>query len=220
MSGTRGSFFALIETSRRGCQECLDLMTAETEEEFEKAFDSILEKAIRHLETNSRNFSPLSEEALTAVLAGTMMFTGLTVSQETNSNGHVDLTFEVPYPRLRRKLGEAKIYKGCAYHFKGLRQLVGRYSTGREEGRGIMMVYVQKSNIAGLMQKLSECMDKENPIEQAGTTTPHEFMRWAFISAHRHSSGEPLEIGHFGCNLYCERKLNDKSGVESNRKAR
>jgi hypothetical protein len=29
-------------------------------------------------------------------------------------------------------------------------------------------------------------------------------LKWSFLSVHKHSSGEYLEIGHIGCNLYVD----------------
>jgi hypothetical protein len=93
------SVFELVERLQRKAPEYLDLLTAETDEEFETAFDAILEKAIIHLETNKKNYKLLDEEGFSAALAGALSIPGLTVTQETNSNGHVDITIEADqYP--------------------------------------------------------------------------------------------------------------------------
>jgi hypothetical protein len=102
----------------------------------------------------------------------------------------------------RKKLGEAKIYDGPDYHIKGLQQLLGRYTTGKE-GRGMLIVYFRKKNIAGLVKKLREKMDTDLPLSQQGPTCDH-LIKWSFLSQHGHSSGETLEVGHIGCNLYIE----------------
>jgi len=166
MSGEEGSVLELVELIQRRAPEYLSLMTARTDDEFEKAFDTLLEQAVIHLETNKKNFSTLDEEGLSAALAGRMSIPGLSVSQEKNSNGHVDLTFEADHcTPMRRKLGEAKIYGGPAYHLKGLEQLLGRYTTGRE-GRGLLIVYFRKRDIAGLVRGLRTRMDKDLPLDQ------------------------------------------------------
>jgi hypothetical protein len=201
MNDTKDSAAELIDRIKRKAPEYLDLLTAETDAEFEKAFDAILGKAIIHLETNKKNYKLLDEEGFSAALAGVLSIPGLTVTQETNSNGHVDITIEanqcVP---ARRKLGEAKIYKGPKYHVDGLEQLLGRYTTGRE-GRGILIVYVQKEDIAGLIRKLRQSMDKDRPMNQKGQTKDHT-LKWSFVSTHGHSCGEDLQVGHIGCNLF------------------
>jgi hypothetical protein len=103
---------------------------------------------------------------------------------------------------IRKKLGEAKIYDGPEYHLKGLQQLLGRYTTGRE-GRGMLIVYVRKKNIASLIKKLREKMDADLPCQQQGEATDHA-IKWSFITKHAHSCGENLEVGHIGCNLFIE----------------
>jgi hypothetical protein len=80
--------------------------------------------------------------------------------------------------------------------------LIGRYTTGRE-GRGMLIVYFRKKDIAGLVKKLRDTMDKNLPVAQQGPTSNHA-IKWSFLSKHKHSSGEDLEVGHVGCNLYFE----------------
>jgi hypothetical protein len=193
----------LTERLKRNAPAYLDLFTAQTDQEFEQAFDTLLEKAVAGLETNKSNFRSLDEEGLSAALALALSMPGLTVSQETHSNGHVDLTILAGYEApMRKKLGEAKIYDGPAYHVKGLQQLLGRYTTGRE-GRGLLIVYVRKSGIADLIKKLRGKLDEDLPMGQKGPTRDH-LLKWSFLSEHSHSCGENLEVGHIGCNLYVE----------------
>ena len=201
MIDTNNSAFSLVERIKRKAPEYFDLLTAETDAEFEKAFDAILGKAIIHLESNCRNFEPLAEEGFSAALAAALMIPGLVVTQEGNTNGHVDLTIEADHCLPpRKKLAEAKMYKGPKYHVDGLEQLLSRYTTGRE-GRGLLVVYVQKDGIAALIQKLRERMDNDKPMNQKGQTENH-ILRWSFISTHAHSCGEDLQVGHVGCNLW------------------
>jgi hypothetical protein len=203
MTNGPGSAHELIEMIKRKAPEYLDLLTAETDQDFERAFDALLEKAVVHLEKNRANFSELDEVGLSGVLAAGLSTPGLSVSQEMHSNGHVDLTIEADHCRpARTKLGEAKIYDGPAYHVRGLEQLLGRYTTGRE-GRGLLIAYFRKKNIAGLVDNLRSRMDKDLPCEQKGKTTNHS-LRWSFLSTHGHSCGEEVQVGHVGCNLYTE----------------
>lgn len=197
------SVAVLCEQLRQKAPEYLDLFTSATEKEFEKAFDALLERAISGLETNKRDFEDLDENGLSGVLALALTMPGLTVAREKHSNGHVDLTIDVAYCGPARKiLGEAKIYNGPAYHMDGLSQLLGRYTTGRE-GRGLLIAYVRQKNIKGLIDRLRKRMDEDRPHSQKGDTVDH-LLKWSFSSTHRHSSGEDLEVGHVGCNLYIE----------------
>ena len=201
MNTSGGSLLDYVEMLKRKAPEYLDLLAAENDEEFEKAFDAILDKAVIHLEKNKKNFASLDEEGLSAVLAGSISVPGLTVSQEKHSGGHVDLTFEanqcIP---ARTMLGEAKIYDGPSYHVNGLGQLLNRYVTGRE-CRNLMIVYVRKKDIKGLMEKLRKRLDEDLPVAQVGATIDHT-LKWSFVSTHKHSCDENLQVCHVGCNLY------------------
>ncbi|RDI53634.1 hypothetical protein DES45_11355 [Microvirga subterranea] len=195
------SVASLIERLKRKAPAYLDLLTAETEEEFESAFSVVLEKAVHHLEKNKVNFAELKEEGLSGALAGALTIPGLTVTQETNSNGHVDLTIEADHCNPSRiKLGEAKIYAGPSYHIKGIGQLLGRYTTGRE-GQGLLINYVRNSNIKAITAKLKTEMDAKLPENQTELCAEHT-LKWSLVTKHQHSSGEIVAIGHIGCNLY------------------
>lgn len=197
----RGTAADLIDKVRQKSPAYLDLATAETDEEFEAAFERILELAVQHLESNSKNFAPLNEEGLTGVLGGTLSIPDLLVAyQEANSNGHADLVIDtyglVPQ---RRKLVEAKIYKDFPYHMKGLEQLLKRYTTGRE-GRSLLIVYVKKPGISEKMQRIRECMDQDLPLKQKGAATDHR-LKWSFATVHEHDCGDDCAVDHIGCNL-------------------
>jgi hypothetical protein len=201
MSGQdNNSLFELCEMLKQKSPEYFNLVTSKSASEFESAFDVLLEKAVSGLEQNKKKFESLDEDGLSGALALALSMPGLTVTRETNSDGHVDLTIEADHcSPARRKLGEAKIYDGPAYHFMGLEQLLGRYTTGREE-RGLLIVYFRKPNISGLMKGLRERMDSDLPCKQQGNTADHA-LKWSFLSAHAHACGDNLEVSHIGCNL-------------------
>jgi len=202
MSTNPNSVAQLFDLARAKTPAYLDLGTAETDDEFESAFTAILEYAIQHLEKNKKNFAKLDEEGLSGVMAGTLSIPGLlTVTQETNSNGHVDLMIEiVNCTPARIRLAEAKIYSSPSYHIKGVAQLLGRYTTGREMP-GLLINYVRKEDIRSIMAKLKAEMNKIMPENQIGPCDDHK-LKWSLMTKHKHSSGEVLSIGHIGCNLY------------------
>jgi hypothetical protein len=201
MTTDKDSAAELFERVKRRAPALLDLIAAETEEEFEAAFTSILGTAVSHLEKNKKNFATLDEEGLSAVLVGSLNMPGLTATQETNSNGHVDLTIEADHcTPIRTKLGEAKIYSGPSYHIKGIGQLLGRYTTGRETP-GLLISYVRQKNIKGITAKMRAAMDKELPERQVGPCEDHT-LKWSLVTKHKHSSGEVLPISQIGCNLH------------------
>jgi hypothetical protein len=196
-----GTLADLVEIIRERCPECLRLAAAQTDEDFEEAIDARLERGIAHLERNSQDFATLGETGLTAVLVGALNGYGLAVTQEANSNGHVDITMEVCNSTpMRRYLAEAKIDDGPVYHVKGVQQLLDRYTTGRE-GRGMVVAYVKKPDITGRMKAVRDHMDAELPCQQRGPTSDHS-LKWSFLSVHGHSSGSDCRVGHVGCNLH------------------
>lgn len=203
MSTQEDTLLTLLEECKRKAPEYYDLLSSRNDLEFEKAFDAHLEQAVSQLESNKKDFIELGENGLSGALTMALSIPGLSATRETNSNGHVDITVVADHcTPVRKKLGEAKIYDGPEYHFKGLQQLLGRYTTGRE-GRGMLIVYFRKQNIAGLVKKLREKMDIDLPSSQQGATTDHT-IKWSFLSEHAHACGETLEVGHVGCNLYIE----------------
>jgi hypothetical protein len=195
------SIAELFDRIERKAPAYLDLLTAETEREFEEAFTVVLERAVQHLEKNKKNFRKLDEEGLSAALAGALMIPRLTVTQETNSNGHVDLTIEADHcTPARIKLGEAKIYASPSYHLRGMGQLLGRYTTGRE-APGLLINYIRKPDIRAIVANLKMEMDKKLPENQMGPCEDHA-LKWSLLTKHKHSSGEVVSIGHIGCNLH------------------
>jgi hypothetical protein len=201
MSGDGNSLLDLIDLIQKKEPERLNLIRATDQAQFESAFDGLLEQAVMTLESNKKNFSGLDEVGLSAVLAASMTGFGLAVSQETHSNGHVDLTFNGIYCNPSRKIiGEAKIYKGPEYHISGIEQLLGKYTTGRE-CRAQLIVYFRTPKIENLVKKIRDRMDKDRPCGQVGPTVNHN-LKWSFLSSHQIHTGGQHEVGHIGCNLY------------------
>jgi len=184
----------------------LNLITAATDEEFDVALIPFFQKAIDHMESNSKNFRLLGETGLTAAFVGCINGFGLLATQETNSNGHVDviITGYLCTPKQKR-LGEAKLYDGYVYHVGGLKQLLG-YMTGRASG--YLLNYVRKKNIVTHVKTLRDEMDVKLPCQQSGSCTDHKLM-WSFCSVHNHSSGEQVKVSHIGFNLFAETSAMD-----------
>ena len=177
------------------------LLAPKSDADFEVAFESYLSTAIDKIQSNSKNFKDLDEVGLSAVLASALEGIGIQTIQEGHSNGHVDITILATccMPQ-RKKLAEAKIWGGAQYHTDGVKQLLGRYTTG-SEGRGLLIVYVKSAGIKELIGKARKTMDKDLPFDQTGAATDLS-LTWSFLTKHKHSSGEVMEVGHIGCNLH------------------
>lgn len=197
------SFIALVEqlTVRYPQLHLLKILSASSDEEFDAVLEEVIEAAAVYLEKNALHLANCDEESISAFLIAYLNMPGfLRALQETHSNGHVDITIEAePSPPVRRRLAEAKIYRGPSYHAKGLEQLVNRYSTGRE-GAGIMVEYVKKPNIKALVDKIRKHMDAKKPCAQDGNSEDHR-IRWTFSTKHHHTSGEMLRVLHVNCNM-------------------
>ena len=201
MTLAKDSAAEMFERIKRKAPEYIDLLTAETDADFESAFTVLLERAVIHLEKNKENFAALDEEGLSGVLSASLSIPGFTVTQEPHSNGHVDLTIVADHcSPVRTKLGEAKIYRGPSYHIKGIGQLIEEYTTAREKD-GLLINYVRLNNIADITAKLKLKFDAKLPVDQTGPCTPHK-LKWSFVTEHMHSSGEKVTLSHIGCNLY------------------
>ena len=198
---SESNLYNYIELTKRLSRETLDLITAQTDEEFDLAFDNWLTHAIAKIETNKLNYASLNENGLSAVLAAALSTGEISVTQEQNSNGHVDLTVKLVNSSPQRiKLGEAKIWRGKEYHVKGLDQLLNKYTTGRE-CRGFVVSYVKIKDITGLFEDLRKHIDESRPFDLEGLCINHN-IKWSFLSRHKHNSGELVTICHIGCNLH------------------
>lgn len=171
-----------------------------TDAEFDDALEKHISESIRWLEDNANDLHGNNENSLSTTFAGQMSIKHLLdVTREENSRGHVDLTIKV-ISTSRKRLGEAKIYEGYAYHAKGIKQLVDRYSTGRERS-GYMFCYVTAPDIKNKMNKLQADCDSKKPCDQVGMGKAHS-VKWSFETVHSHKSGEQLRVVHFGVNLH------------------
>jgi len=202
---SESNLYNYIELTKKLSRETLDIVTALTEEEFDDAFDNWLTQAVIKLESNKLNYKRLDENGLSAVLAASLSTGEISVIQEQNSNGHVDLTVKLNNTSPQRiKLGEAKIWRGKEYHIKGLDQLLNRYTTGRE-CRGFVISYVRLKNIKDLFETLRKHIDDSKPFNLKGFCEDHN-IKWSFLSKHKHNSDELIAICHIGCNLHIESK--------------
>ncbi len=192
----------VVEYLQKSAPELIDLATASSEAEFCLAFDRILERAVRHLEENAENYQSLGEVGLSAVLRGCLNGNyGIRATQESHSNGHVDLLIEFNFAHpVQRRLAEAKIEHGPAAHQKGLSQLLTRYVTGRESTSWLLL-YVKSADIKSRMEEIRTRLDSDKPRRQKGKCDDHP-LKWCFSSNHAHSSGETIRVTHVGCNLH------------------
>lgn len=177
------------------------LFQAKTGKEFDDFLDRHFEECVQRMEAEAHHLTVDDEEKLSAFLAAALSMPGLSVVREGYSNGRVDLTIKSESIQFsERRLAEAKIYAGPAYHAQAIEQLVSRYSTGRQS-RGYVLEYVKKPGISDIVVKLRAKADLDLPVRQQGATCDHQ-MKWAYISEHRHTSQELIRVVHINVNLH------------------
>jgi hypothetical protein len=178
----------------------LRVILADSEAEFVDAVELSLESAIQHMEAGAQYNYNRGERALAHELVGCLGGGGLYAQNEAHSNGHVDITV-VHWRHVGwRMLGECKIYRYPAYHIGGCEQILGRYATGRLP-RAFCLDFFQEEEIQQKMQGIRDQMDADMPLQQQGASQNHA-IHWAFLTTHRHSSGEDVTILNLGCNVY------------------
>jgi hypothetical protein len=195
------SLLEFLKRLTHKCPSLYDILNLQSQQQFYSLLDGMIEAALRKLEESSTHYSQIDERGLTAIFGMNFTNTPLEFSLEMNSNGHVDFTITAPHhPNVGKILGEAKIYRGYAYHAGGVGQLLNRYLTGRDR-RAILLVYCKDNNVAGKMNTIRQELDTNKPNNQIGACRDHS-LAWSFRSEHRHASGETIEMCHIACNLY------------------
>ncbi len=66
---SESNLYNYIELTKKLSRETLDLITSNTDEEFNAAFDNWLSQAIAKLEAGKKEFKDLSEDGLSNILA-------------------------------------------------------------------------------------------------------------------------------------------------------
>ena len=91
MTSAENTLLGLSDLLKLNAPELIDLYCAKTNQQFDDALDSMVERGVMHLEANSKNFAGLDEIGLSGVFVAALEMPGLTVTQEAHSNGHVDI---------------------------------------------------------------------------------------------------------------------------------
>lgn len=108
-----------------------------------------LDTVIRDLEESSSVRQQDEEDRITVDIVAQLRRAGYDASHDTYTKGHVDI-------RVAQDsfvwLGEGKIHRDYDWLFKGMNQLLGRYTTGREEGAGIL-IYIKGKNAKAVLEE-------------------------------------------------------------------
>lgn len=179
--------------------ELIKSLSADSEERFVNAAESVLARVIGKFEEGAKHYSKLQEPDLSRILVDMLSLAGMSATAEQSVNGHVDVVIECVTRGRWKYLGECKIYNGYQYHVDGCAQLLG-YCTGREY-RAFMLVFFNTPNMQRKLGELRMRMDRELPLQQTMASAPHG-MKGAFLTRHEHRNGDAVELLHAGCSVH------------------
>ena len=152
---------------------------------------------VRDLEESAQYRKNDSEDRITVDIVHMLHRAGYDATHDTDSRGHIDL-------RVKNGafiwLGEAKIHKGYDWILEGLKQLHTRYSTGKEDGSGIL-IYIKGSNARAVMEEWRKRLEAGNECHLKETRDGSE--KLTFWSLHQHEgSGLEISTKHIGISLF------------------
>lgn len=156
-----------------------------------------LSSIIRDIEQSAQYRQNDSEDRITVDIVHMLHRAGYDASHDTDSRGHIDL-------RVKSGtfiwLGEAKIHRDYNWLLDGLKQLHTRYSTGREDGSGLL-IYIKGSNAKAVMDEWRKRLEAGNECNLKETSDDSE--KLTFWSLHQHEgSGLDITTKHIGVSLY------------------
>jgi hypothetical protein len=176
----------------------LELLQAETEDQFMVATEGALDRALATIESGAKQYTALDERGLSKLLSDLLNMAGYHATAERYINGHVDVVIEHAFGGRWKYLGECKIHRGFQYHVDGCAQVLG-YCTGRER-RAFALDFFHSTGMLTKLAKLRDQMDAEKPLSQVCQSEDHS-IKGAFLTSHTHRSGANVELLHAGCSL-------------------
>lgn len=186
--------------NRNGVEELIRIMEIrdpENSDIFIKRLYTEISDTVRHLEetANLRQNDP--EDKITTDLLLPLKQIGYDATHDTDTRGHVDIRVKV---RTFVWLGEAKIHSSYEWLMDGLKQLHTRYSTGKEEGYGLI-IYIKNKNAKSVMDEWRLRMEESGACGLKDARDGEE--KLTFWSIHQHAgSGLEIQNKHIGVSLY------------------
>jgi hypothetical protein len=152
---------------------------------------------VRYIEQTAQYRQKDTEDRTTIEIVGMLRQSGYDASHDKDHRGHPDFCVEsLDYIWL----GEAKIHRDYDWLIDGLKQLHKRYSTGLEDGSGIL-IYIYGMNAKAVMDEWRERLEARNECNLKQTNDGQE--KLTFWSLHQHTgSGLDLQTKHIGISLY------------------
>lgn len=176
----------------------LRLQAADTHSEILIQVERAVSFAIDQLVRNRKYKQGFSEDQKTVEIASIMQGIGVPAVHDAKIGGHTDLSVEMRDGFLW--LAEAKNWAGCAWTFKGFRQLMTRYATGLPaQDNGAIIIYFEQERAASLLQRWRSQLSRLGAVTRNAT----EVADLAFRSCHIHrGTDRPFYIKHLAVPLY------------------
>jgi hypothetical protein len=193
------TLYNYVETFLAALPEAVTWLRVQTSGGFQEIAEKLLGHAIAHLESSGNYLRSSGENAITCAAIGFLNRYGIEATSQTNSRGHVDILMKNSLRPGFTICGEAKIWRGVAYHIGGLNQVLG-YTVGRYPFC-FVLAYVQTGAIKDHIETLQATLDASHPEAQQGPCSRHGTLTWALLSNHQHNSGESVRVLHAGVNL-------------------
>ena len=152
---------------------------------------------VRDIEETAHYRQDDLEDRITSEIVIMLHRAGFEATHDTDSRGHIDI-------RVKNKtfvwLGEAKIHRDYDWLLDGLKQLHTRYTTGKEDGSGLL-IYIKVANAKSVMDEWRRRLENGNECGLKKTEDNNE--KLTFWSIHQHtSSGLDIHTKHIGVSLY------------------
>jgi hypothetical protein len=172
----------------------------DTYDEFIKILHQDIDEIIQDIQENPELKQNDSEDRLTLDTLVNLRRLGYEASHDSKVGGHTDLL--VKHSRGYKWIGEAKIYDGNAYLWKGFMQLTERYSIGDHNQKdGGMLIYLKIPNADRVIQSWKEYLESQNLPEYKYETCSTNNLY--FFSKHRHTkSGLIFTVRHMTVLLH------------------
>ncbi|MCP1214307.1 hypothetical protein [Acetobacter okinawensis] len=176
----------------------LGLQTAELDSEKLEYIERAVEWTISEMVMHRKHKQGLSEDQRTVEIVSQLRALGLKATHDEEIGGHADIAIRLKGGFLW--IAEAKNWRGCAWIFKGFRQLLTRYATGlHSQDNGAVLIYFEEENAKNLMEKWKVSLLKQTAI----TTRIIKNFRIGFRSEHTHKgTGIDFNVRHFAVPLY------------------
>lgn len=168
---------------------------------FESFVKDLVNFGVPNVQNNRNRHAKVDENALTDLLLSPLQ-AGYTLSQETNANGHVDVTLKGFFPGIMWK-GEAKILKSYRWYESGLVKLVAKYNSGGEDNT-FMIGFCRDPDMFSIAKEYKARLQHRKPAD---------FQNWSRLSSFDHpniftgehlASGRPILVTHIWSNCHYE----------------